>query len=370
MNQARARDAFRFVSYTATAVDAQHMVSLAREAFSSSWTEDVVQWKYSSNPAGPGYGSYVELDGRLVGFYGAVPVRLRVGDRTVAAAQAADAMVLPPVRRRGLFGELGRRTLSQAHDAGAELVYAFPNDVSRVGSVKQMGFVYPGEVPRYVKVLAPGVLARESGRAGPGAWVYRFLLQLTRLAAHRQDSTPQRTGGVREVRVFDTRFADLWNEAGRIFPIAVVRDAAYLTWRYTDNPLVDYVVLVAEQDDTLRGYVVLSLRDLENDGSVALAELVVAPGEQEAGLALLAAAEARTRQLGGLQLQCWMLAQHTFYRSLLKRSGFAFWPVPFLPGVLRRETSFIVRSRSGGQLAPDPTRLENWFLSMGDQDYY
>jgi len=65
-----------------------------------------------------------------------------------------------------------------------------------------------------------------------------------------------------------------------------------------------------------------------------------------------------------------MVPQRAFYRELLARSGFVFWPFRFLPRALRYTTSFIVRTSPGTELAPDPGQLGNWFLSMGDQDYY
>jgi hypothetical protein len=149
-----------------------------------------------------------------------------------------------------------------------------------------------------------------------------------------------------------------------------VRSAAYLNWRYVQNPSVRYQILVGEREGQLVGHAVLSCRDLAKDGTIALAEFLIAPGDGEAGLALLAEAESCTRQLGGVQLQCWMVSHHTFYTGLLRRSGFVYWPVRPVPRGLRHTVPFIIRLPPYSDLSPDPARLDNWFLTMGDQDYY
>ena len=363
MKNAQTLPVFRDV----TLGDAAELARLAREVVGTPWTEDFVTWKYFHNPAGSVFGCCAELDGRLAGLYSDIPVRLRLGDQIVAGAQAADAMVAPEMRRQGLFTGIAWQTFPRAEEAGVELIYAFPNPVSLVGSVERLGFVYAGEIPRYTKVLDPAAMLAGSGWKGPRMWDYRGALELARAVGRRKEPPPGRVAQVQEVGAFDARFDALWAGAAGGFPIAVVRDAAYLTWRYLQNPLVDYRVLVAERGGVLAGYAVLSLRDLEKDGTVALAELMVASGDQEAGLALLVGATARAREMGGVQLQCWMVPQRAFYRDLLVRSGFVFWPYRFLPWVLRYTTSFIVRTSAGTDLSPNPGNLGNWFLTMGDQ---
>jgi GNAT superfamily N-acetyltransferase len=367
MESAQALPVFRDV----TPGDAAELARLAAEVVGTPWTEDFVTWKYFQNPAGPIYGCCAEKGGHLVGFYGNAPLEIKLGHRIVKGAQALDAMVLPDLRRQGLFVRMAQHTYKQMEGAGFELLYGVPNPISRTGLVKRLAWTYAGEIPRYVKVLNANAV---SGAADLG-WLrtaaYRAMLRAVRLVTSRRKIVPQGHVRIREVEALDARFDALWAaEATGEVPIAVVRDVAYLTWRYLQNPLVDYRILVAERGDALAGYAVLSLRDLEKDGTVALAELMVAPGDREAGLALLVAATARARELGGGQLQCWMVPQRAFYRDLLVRSGFVYWPFRFLPRVLRHTTSFIVRPSAGTGLSLDPAQLGNWFLTMGDQDHY
>jgi predicted N-acetyltransferase YhbS len=353
-----------------TAEDASGLVRLANSALETSWTEEYVRWKYFQGPAGPGYGTCAEMGEQVVAFYGGVPVKLKLGGRIVAAAQAADAMVHPRMRRQGLFGQVGSQTILRADRAGAALVFAFPNNLSLAGSVKKLGFAHPGEIPRYVKILAPDLLVANSGWKGLRAFGYRIVLEIACTLADRGNAELVSGICVREVGHFDRRFDELWAQTSQAFPIAVVRDASYLNWRYARNPLVRYSILIAERGSDLVGYAVLSLRDLATDQTVALAELLVTPDDEQAGLALLAGAITVARRFGGGCLQCWMLPDHAFYRGLLERSGFVFWPASHVPRLLRYTTPFIVRPRPGHEPISKPVDLQQWFVSMGDHDYY
>jgi hypothetical protein len=350
--------------------DTADIVDLARSALSSSWTEEYVSWKYFGNPQGRAYGCRADLLGRPVGFYSNLPLRLKLGSQSVAAAQAVDAMVAPEARRRGLFVEMAKQTYGRLDEDGVVLTYGFSNPAAQAGHLKHLSWFLLGTVPSYLKILRPREMAVAGGLRGFRAIVYRAMLSAVRSV--RQGGTrPSITYlRVRGIPGFDNRFDGLWEEACRAFPIAVVRDADYLGWRYAQSPLPHYVILVAERQGSLRGCVVLSMRDLERDGTVAIAEILLAPDDKEAGLALLAEAEDRAWKSGAAQLHCWMLPQHSLYTNVLERSGFIYWPIPFFPRALRRAAPFIVRLAPGIELAPDPIDLDNWFITMGDQDYY
>jgi hypothetical protein len=174
---------------------------------------------------------------------------------------------------------------------------------------------------------------------------------------------------ISQVDTIDGRFDTLWASAAVELPVAVVRDRAYLTWRYVHNPLAQYAILTAERSHDLRGYAILSHRDLVK-GVIAIAELLVAPGDHLAGMALLARVATYAMEKDAVQVQCWMLPQHMFYTDLLRKSGFIYSDVRFVPGLFGYTTSLIARTTTVHTLSPDPLQLRHWYLTMGDQDYY
>ncbi|MFO8155034.1 MAG: GNAT family N-acetyltransferase [Thiohalospira sp.] len=349
--------------------DAIALVRLAETAASASWTEAFVLWKYFQNPAGPIYGCCAEAESQLAGFYGNSPVRIKLDDHVVTGAQALDAMVLPEARRRGVFVRMARRTYRSIDADGLRPLYGIPNPISRAGLVKRLGWTYPGEIPVWVKIVSPGAVGARSGLEGPKAWLYRTILHTVHLT--RPPQSPREEGiRVRELSAFDHRFDQLWDNVSPGFDVAVVRDGPYLTWRYVQNPLQRSLILAAERGEELLGYVVLSFRDADEKGVLAIADLLLRPSEMSAGVALLHEATRRALHANCGQLQCWMLPQHSFYTRLLGQSGFVYSRSRLLPGIFRQTASFITRLPEGATMAPDPTDLGNWFLTMGDQDYY
>jgi len=162
-----------------------------------------------------------------------------------------------------------------------------------------------------------------------------------------------------------------WQSVEKDFSLAVVRDVSYLNWRYVANPMGNYRIFSVEEDANFRGFMVLSLRDVKLGGAIAILELLVKPGDKEAGLALLKTAELIGEQIGASRIYCWMLPSHNFYMQLLKQSGFMFRPFGGRVSFLSSVTPFIIRTHSEEDWRKiEPIQLANWFVSMGDHDYY
>ena len=350
--------------------DANALIEIGRKSLEAEWSKDFLVWKYLSNPAGTYYSHCAEIGDIPVGFYSDIPVWLSLNGQLKTGAQAVDAVVALDVRRYGLFVKIAKRNYKQMDQENILLDYAFPNPVSEAGFIKRLGWTSVGRVPRYIRLLDASALSDKDQNSRIKAWASRALS--ASIYAFTAWSGPAQGAGiqVRDVSIFDERFDRLWQQAARDFPIAVVRNTAYLNWRYIQNPLQHYQALIAERGADLAGFCTISYRDRKISRSAALTELLVAPGDVQAGLVLLDEASRCARQAGSTQIQCWMLPNHNFYVSLLKRSGFLFWPNHFLPGMLRYTTPFIIRLRPGTSPDPDPRVLGNWFLTMGDHDYY
>jgi hypothetical protein len=346
--------------------DSQALIRLGVISLGAKWNEDFLHWKYLSNPAGTVYGYCAELQEHPVGFYLTIPVILKLAGRVIQAGQAVDAMVDPNARRFGLFTTLGNLNFEQMDREGVQLVYAYPNPVSEAGSIKKFSFVKVGDVPRFIKMFdVPGDGQKRSLNNYASLALYRALC----LGQRKQDQYPPGVS-VKVLGSFDDRASRLWKKSSARFPIAVHRDAAYLNWRYVLNPCRRFILLAAERGPDLAGYAVLSFRDLQVNNSATLVELLVAPGDEPAGLALLAEASRQARSAGCCQLHAWMLPHHEFYVKLLKKSSFVHWANRFALPSFRTTTPFIVRLRPDAQLEPDPAVLENWYLNAGDHDYY
>ena len=389
-----------------TEKDALALVEFAREIFHSEWNIDFVRWKYFDNPAGRVYGRVAEAvihdpdrsreaddqDVKPIGFYGNIPVRLKLGKQVVTGAQAVDAMIAPEARRLGLFVRLNQQTYAQMDQDGLMLDYALPNAASEAGFVKRLGWQLVGHVPRFVKILDFQALPAEIRQSGIKSLAFKAMILGMGLVNSSKSSTARvsdsQTGeenagsmrlNIRPVEAFDERCDNLWQEASAVFSatdvISVHRDRVYLDWRYVKNPRpshtgTNYQILIAERGERMVGLAVLSFRDEVTQRSAALTEWFVRPGDAEAGQALLAAAESSARQRACAQVQCWMLPQYTFYTSLLQRNRYLASASPSAPNYLRYTTPFIIRLNPDVNVSCDPSRIKSWYLTMGDHDYF
>jgi hypothetical protein len=389
-----------------TEKDAPNLVEFARKIFHSEWNTDFVHWKYFDNPAGRVYGRVAEAvildpDGsreaggqeiKPVGFYGNIPVRLKLGEQVVTGAQAVDAMIAPEARRLGLFVRLNQQTYTQMDQHGLVLDYALPNPASEAGFVKRLGWQLVGQVPRYVKILDFQTLPGDIRQSGIKSLAFKAMILGMGLLDSSKSSTKRVSNSltgeddigreplkIRLADAFDERCDSLWQEASAAFSnaevIAVQRDRVYLDWRYVKNPRPrhtgkNYQILLAERGELLTGLAVLSFRDEITQRSAALTEWFVLPGDAEAGQALLAAAELSARQRACAQIQCWMLSQYTLYTNLLRRNRYLASASPYAPNYLRYTTPLIIRQNPALNFTNDPGRIESWYLTMGDHDYY
>jgi hypothetical protein len=277
-------------------------------------------------------------------------------------------MVLAEFRRQKVFVQLARQTYARLDAAGVPAAYVFPADSVHTPFVRNFGYAEAGAVPRFVKVVRAEQLGRSLGRPGPKSWLDQLAWAGAR-ARSRLAASPPGTGlRISAVSAFDARFDRLWQSCAGSLTIATVRDAAYLNWRYAQNPLRRYDILIAEQAEQLLGCAVL-LHAPEQHVSY-LVELLLADQDEPTAQVLLDEAARRARQAESAQLQCWMLRHHRGYVRALQRNGFVYWPSSALPGWLGYTTPFIVRVAPGANHAPEPAALDNWFLSMGDHDYY
>jgi hypothetical protein len=110
---------------------------------------------------------------------------------------------------------------------------------------------------------------------------------------------PEPADGLRVVEAdrLDPRVDALWESMQDRHPIHVVRDAVYLDWRYFRNPDVRYRVFLVERDGRLVGVAVGAERFI-GEPTFAIAEWMLADGEERAGRHLLAACE-RAASEGG-----------------------------------------------------------------------
>lgn len=295
------------------------------------------QWKFRDNPTGQIHTMLAvhERDG-IVGAYVTLPVRVRADGKQYLAGQCVDLFVLPEHRRHGprpgLFVNLalahyelwgGKQPQQNAFH------YGWPIATWRIGQkylryeiVRDWDFLF-AEVP-------PGGFA-------PRAVPQDLVVQTVARCGDDVDA--------------------LWSRLQDQSRLQIVRDAQYLNWRYALAHDATYELLECRErrSGALRGFAVLTQRDLLFPRSSFLADWLVPADDYDATLALVGHAEQRASALGSPVLAT--LFQHLDPRFLhFQHRGFKVYGTSYFQVVIPFHL--------------DDTQFfkDHWYHTLGDSD--
>ena len=327
--------------------DAQKILDLFNEVFAEGDADfharsmDIWRWEFLDNPAGmqvvvaeePG-------SGRIVAQYACLPARAHLRGRIVSIGQGIDSIVHREYRRglkrQGAF----LRTAQYYFDhfgvpARNAWGYGFPNQRAYGIGVKLL---------KYVPIAAPVPT------------LFRNLFQ----HAHDAEVGAGRAhdGEIVEVQRFDARADRFWTRLATAYPMAIRRDAAYLNWRYLDNPLARYVAFAfVERGGEYRGIAIVRPH-WTGPPILAVQEWFVDPHAPEVTGALLAHVTRFARATGQHRIELWVPEAHPQFRAV-RDNGFGVEPSLFNLCIKIYEPTLDVEWVKA-----------NWYWTIGDSDVF
>lgn len=252
--------------------DHHGIAELAAEIFSGALSaEDWLQewrWKFTSEfvPV-PATASIAEdAEGQIVGHYGSVVHRFKIGGKRHLVGVPVDNMIAAEHRGGHVQVELFRSQADWAPSIDVDFGLGFPNPTAyRVGK-RMLG---------YRDLLRMKVLRVNLSRPLQAVRTMRGLLAR---GANQGLS-------VRELENFDPRFDELWRDVSRDLVCTEERTAAFLDWRYRQAPTREYCILGLEKGDELRGYAICTTRANDADpNGCTLLDFLTHPDPAEAAL--------------------------------------------------------------------------------------
>lgn len=288
-------------------------LGLMREVYGHAMSEEEFEWFFERNPVGNRILSAAEDGGRVAGVLAMSLARAVVDGREELVAFAVHAVTHPASRGKGLFSKLELRNEERAAEVGASLALGFTNPVAGPILVGKLGW---RDLYR-MRLWARPLLSR---------WRRRWPLP--------PDGVPDR---------FRERHEAAWRAVAPRWGNCLVRDGAYLNWRYLDSPK-RYVVF-----DSPNGYAVLGEATQKGVRAAVICDLVGPPREVRALLRRCV----RTRR-GGPLVAIGVPApdQRAAYLSL------GFVPTPMTIRVI------------GKPLRPGANLPERWHFAPGDTDFF
>ena len=228
----------------------------------SRWLRSESEWGWAlRNPAGSRL--YVaRREGRIAALYAGLAVRTRVLGETRGFTQVLEAGTGPSGAERDAWLAAARAFHEAYLGAQADLVLYGWSTLGRAHL-------------EFERLRVQSLLARAPG---PGPSVL-----------------PE---GVRTLERFGAEADELYACCATHWNASAIRDAAFLNWRFADNPRHRYRLLAVQSGATLRGYAVQRLGHELGPRLSLLLDWLVLPGDDPAADSLLQAALAGARAEG------------------------------------------------------------------------
>lgn len=136
------------------------ILGLFHACFGKGLDQATWDWAYLDNPMGEPIVSLCFDENRLVGHYALIPYDLIHGGCKLRAYLSMTTMVDAQYRKCGLFVDQAQRVFAKAREAGAEIVFGFPNAKSAPGFRKRLGWTL--DTPDFVANVTVKELATSS----------------------------------------------------------------------------------------------------------------------------------------------------------------------------------------------------------------
>jgi GNAT superfamily N-acetyltransferase len=316
------------------------------------------RWMYQQNPAGKPVIYLAEDDGKIVGQYAIVPVRMKIGEVNTLSAISLDTMTHPDYRGQGIFTALSTWVFDDAGKRGIDTIYGMPNKMT---SWHQKYWLEVGPKSLLIKPLKTKNILSKSIH---NKFLVNILTPVLNLIMKLFFATAKAEANgltITKVPSFDERVEDLWKRVSNDYEIIVIRDKKYLNWRYVDLPDVDYKIFLAEREGQVQGYAVLKCENQQGLTFGRIHDLVVPAGQEKIARALIQkAVDFFEGEKADLVIYR-MIASRQRYKTL-RKSGLA--PPRFISNKLRLVTRPNT-TRFTGTFLRDSS---HWFVQTGDFD--
>lgn len=301
-------------------------------------------WWFERNPVGSRLVTLMVDGEAIVGVAAMSFFRLLVAGEEAQVAMPVHVATHPAYRRRGIFPKLEAVNEERAAEQGSEVTLTFPNAASHPIFVGPLGWE---DLPRrrlWARVLRPSAIPRYFlRRPGPEGGLAEA------------PAGPRRRGDIRVERLasFGPDADTLWRAAAPAYRDHVVKDAAYLNWRFAEAPR-EYRCFGAYRGETLVGIAVLGYAYRHGVSGGFLADMIAPAGERAAVAALLRRALEDVR--GGADALIALPSPPRAHRVAFLQCG-------FLP--THKSIRFI-----GKRLRPEGRLDGPWHFALGDFDFF
>ena len=327
-------------------------------SFDATWWD----WQYRDLPTGDAR-IYGVLRGEEVLAYYHVPVyEGQVGGERRRFGMVQGVAVSPELRGQGVFRRLAEFATDDLARSDLALLYSFPNGRSIKAFVKYNGYAAVETLRAYVlPVRSAQLINAKANLGGLGRLLGAAVDRLFRIP-----SVPMEEGAtlVAHEEVGDEVAAAYAAQQSGL-GTALVRDRAYLTWRFVERPNSRHFIFSLQAGARTRAAAVFKWDELFGLPALLLMDYACAEGEERYVLQLLSEIKRRPRRYVPEPFALIFTAGHGALFPRLPRIGFVPVPERFNP----RPLTLLARS-AGSEHAEAVTSPEAWRVTLADWDVF
>ncbi len=277
-----------------------------------------------------------------------------------------NLMVRKEYRRQGVASEIVTFGLADGKRKGYQFMIGLAN--SRSTRVHQkLGDPIGATIPMVVRPLDIASLTNTITKNSALRWAIRILWKLAERTIFRENRilNGKENVEIKEESEIGVEFDSFWEHVKGKYDLILVRNRAFLQWRFREMPLRSYRIFTARKKSELIGYIVLRIADVRGIRCGLISDLLVLPGKDGdiAGLRLMNAAtqffrDAKAQLGGGVMLS------HTQEYRIMRKAGYIRSPDYFAPQSITMVISPLIDEFP----IRDILRAESWFISNADHD--
>lgn len=325
-------------------------------------------WRCRQNPAGEAVISVIRTgEGDIGGFIWLVPLKVRVNKRDYLAATGTNLIIQPEYRDTFAYTRLIRQFEKSLRENGYPFHFSFISEEA-FQRLKKRTPQAVSTVPLLVKPRNLTALFQPYFTKQWPLFISKIFNRLIQ-SFFPDKNQPVLNNGftIQVVRQFDDRFDAFWERVRDKYPVATVRDKAFLTWRFTEISDRHYHIITIQKDECLIGYVVLRVATVRGLTTGLILDFLVEDTTlgTEASVILLAEADAyfRTQET---DLNMGLMNPAAIEYKTFIRAGYKTIPSHITPRSFRF-ACFIHddRSEQFNQIS-----LYDWFITFADYESY
>lgn len=310
------------------------------------------RWRYFHNPLKKGILIVALKGGRVVGMNGLLYLSLIRQGRIAIGGYMGDHSIHPSLKSWRCYSGLTHMSWTEERRDKASFRFGVaPSNLTEL--FQRSGVINLGSLPIYLGFLSLEKILKQHFLPFPLSLVGRFFQPFFIGLKHEKEEV---NFDFRPVQDFDSTFDELWSNISGMRTVSIVKDSAYLNWRYAGFQGADFIRLAVYLNERLDGLGVFRYSGLR-DNSLIL-ELLARDDNPQILKALIRRILSELKAKGISQVTASFPATSpaaaAFRDFGFKPWGAKFWLTPQL----------IVASPKEEDRAE--LLLKNWDLSLGD----